>query len=440
MQAESEWASVNQPLAKPSHSPIKAILAASSGNLVEWYDFYTYSFMALYFGSTFFPQGDSTSQLLKTAGIFAAGFLMRPFGGWFFGRMADKQGRRTAMVTSVLMMSLGSLMICLLPGHATLGAWAPLLLLLARMIQGLSVGGEYGSSATYMSEVATPGRRGFYSSFQYVTLIGGQLLSLLVLLVLQWLLSEEAIRAWGWRIPFGIGAGAAIVALWLRRSLEETTTEESRSQSHGGTLAGLLQHKRACLTVCCFTAGGSLIFYTYTSYMQKYLVNTAGLEVTVASQIMTAVLLVYMVIQPIFGALSDQLGRRLCMLLFATWGLIATVPLLFQIGHTTRPVQSFWLILLALLGVSFYTSISGIVKAEMFPLEVRAMGVGFCYAISNAIFGGSAEYVALWLKSVGHESLFFYYVAGMSGLVLVVALWVMPDPDKSGYLRGHGSH
>ncbi len=417
-------------------SPILAIVGASSGNLVEWYDFYTYSFTALYFGPVFFPEGDSTSQLLKTAGIFAVGFLMRPIGGWFFGRMADKQGRRASMIASVLLMSAGSLMISLLPGYASIGVWAPFLLLLARMIQGLSVGGEYGASATYMSEVASSGRRGFYSSFQYVTLIGGQLLSLLVLLLLQNALTLEQLKLWGWRIPFVIGALAAVVALFLRRTLEETTTQSDREHSQAGTLSALRRHKRACCTVFGFTAGGSLMFYTFTTYMQKYLVNSAGFEVTVASRVMTGVLLVYMLLQPALGALSDRIGRRNCMIASSLCGTLTTVPLLYAIGQVADPYSAFGLILLALTGISFYTSISGIVKAEMFPVKVRALGVGFCYALSNAIFGGSAEYMALWLKSRGHESWFFYYVAAMSALVLAIAL-SMPDSRKTSFFHAH---
>jgi MFS family permease len=206
---------------------VVAIVGASSGNLVEWYDFYAYSFTALYFAAAFFPTGDRTTQLLNTAGIFAAGFFMRPLGGWLFGRIADTHGRRNAMMISVLMMCGGSLMIALLPTYASVGATAPALLLVARLVQGLSVGGEYGTAATYMSEVAAPGRRGFYASFQYVTLIGGQLLALLVLVTLQAFLSADEITSWGWRVPFVVGAIAAVVALFLRRSLAETASQES---------------------------------------------------------------------------------------------------------------------------------------------------------------------------------------------------------------------
>jgi MHS family alpha-ketoglutarate permease-like MFS transporter len=414
---------------------VLAIVGASSGNLVEWYDFYAYSFTALYFASAFFPAGDRTTQLLNTAGIFAAGFFMRPLGGWLFGWIADTHGRRTAMMISVLMMCGGSLMIAVLPTYASVGAAAPALLLVARLVQGLSVGGEYGTSATYMSEVAAPGRRGFYASFQYVTLIGGQLLALLVLVTLQAFLSADEIKAWGWRVPFVIGAVAAVIALFLRRSLAETASQESMHNKEAGTLGGLLRHKRAVALVLGFTAGGSLIFYTFTTYMQKYLVNTAGMDTTTASTVMTAVLLVYMLLQPVFGAISDRIGRRNAMICFGTLATLATAPLLGALGHVAGAYAAFGLILSGLAVISFYTSISGLVKAELFPTEVRALGVGLSYAVANALFGGTAEYVALWFKSVGREGWFAWYVTALCALALLAAL-AMPDTRKHGYLEG----
>ncbi len=282
---------------------ILAIVGGSSGNLVEWYDFYVYSFTSLYFASSFFPSEDPTTQLLNTAGIFAAGFLMRPLGGWVFGRIADRQGRRASMIISVLMMCGGSLLISVLPTYASIGALAPLLLLLARLAQGLSVGGEYGTSATYMSEVAISGHRGFYASFQYVTLIGGQLLAVLVLVVMQGFLTDAQLHAWGWRIPFLIGALAAVVAMFLRRSLPETSPDEVRRSKEAGSITELFRHHtKPFLMVLGLTAGGSLVFYTYTTYMQKYLVNTAHMDARTASAVMTAVLVGYMVLQPVFGA------------------------------------------------------------------------------------------------------------------------------------------
>ncbi|MFD2653311.1 MFS family transporter [Brucella rhizosphaerae] len=419
---------------------IYAIVASASGNLVEWYDFYVYSFGALYFASQFFPSEDQTSQLLNAAAIFAAGFLMRPIGGWVFGRVADKLGRRTSMLISVSMMCLGSFAIAILPTYETIGLWAPFLLLVVRLLQGLSVGGEYGTTATYMSEVALAGRRGFFSSFQYVTLIGGQLLAVLVLVILQFFLTSEQLHEWGWRIPFAIGGLAAIVALFLRRTLHETSTEESRASKAAGSFANIWQnHRKAFLVVVGFTAGGSLTFYTFTTYMQKYLVNTAGMNKETASEVMTVALFAFMLMQPLFGYISDKVGRKPMMIAFGGVSVLTTIPLLTLLGSVQSPTMAFVYIAIASAIVSMYTSIGGIVKSELFPAEVRALGVGFSYAIANAIFGGTAEYVALWFKKIGFESGFFWYVTIMMVIVFIVGL-VMPDPRKHGYLQGHDTH
>lgn len=410
-----------------------AIMSASSGNLVEWFDFYVYAFCAIYFAGAFFPASNPTVQLLNTAGVFAAGFLMRPIGGWLFGRIADRLGRKKSLLISVSMMCGGSLMVACLPTYASIGAMAPVLLLVARLIQGLSVGGEYGTTATYMSEVALRGQRGFFSSFQYVTLIGGQLLAVLVIVIMEALLSEAEIRAWGWRIPFVLGAVAAVVALLLRRTLHETQSEADRGDKDAGSLSALFRdHKAAFVTVLGYTAGGSLIFYTFTTYMQKFLVNTVHLPIKTASYVMTGALFLYMCMQPLFGMLSDRIGRRTSMMLFGALGALTTVPILITLQHVTSPWAAFGLIVLALAIVSFYTSISGIVKAEMFPPQVRALGVGLAYAIGNAIFGGSAEYAALGLKSLGHEQLFFWYVTVMMVVAFLVSLRL---PRQARYLH-----
>jgi MFS transporter, MHS family, alpha-ketoglutarate permease len=412
---------------------IWAIVGGSSGNLVEWYDFYVYSFTAIYFASEFFPKGDQTTQLLNTAGVFAAGFLMRPIGSWLFGRIADTRGRRASMMIAVSLMCGGSLLVAVLPTYATLGVAAPALLLFARLLQGLSVGGEYGTSATYMSEVAMHRQRGFLASFQYVTLIGGQLFAVLVLLILQQFLSNAELKAWGWRVPFAIGGVAAVVAFFLRRSLAETTSSAVRRQDGAGTIRGVFRYPRSFITVLGFTAGGSLAFYTFTTYMQKYLVNTAGMNSRTANTVMTAVLFCYMLLQPVFGAISDRLGRRNSMICFGVCMVLLTVPVLSALAHVTDPYAAFGLIILALAGASFYTSISGLVKAELFPMHVRALGVGLSYAIANAAFGGSAEYAALWFKSIGSESTFFWYVTALCGVSLIAAL-SMPDTRVQGHL------
>ncbi|QQX87431.1 MFS transporter [Cupriavidus necator] len=423
--------------AAPSREEVRkriyAIVAASSGNLVEWFDFYVYAFCAIYFAPSFFPKSDPTAQLLNTAGVFAAGFLMRPIGGWLFGTIADRHGRKNSMLISVIMMCAGSLLIACLPTYDSIGNWAPALLLLARLIQGLSVGGEYGTTATYMSEVALRGRRGFFSSFQYVTLIGGQLLAVLVVVILQQLLDEAELKAWGWRIPFVVGAVTAVVALFLRRTLHETSSAATRGSKEAGSVAALFRnHKAAFFTVLGYTAGGSLIFYTFTTYMQKYLVNTAGMSIKTASYVMTGCLFLYMCMQPVFGALSDRIGRRTNMLMFGALGTLCTVPILTALGTVSSPELAFVLIAVALAIVSFYTSISGIVKAEMFPPEVRALGVGLAYAIANAIFGGSAEYVALGMKTLGHETAFYWYVTAMMVIAFFVSLRL---PRQAKYLH-----
>lgn len=395
---------------------IKAIVGGSVGNLVEWYDWYAYAAFAIYFSNSFFPESDLNAQLMNTAGIFFVGFLMRPIGGWMFGSIADKIGRKKAMTLSVLLMSFGSLLIALTPTYETIGILAPALLLVARLLQGLSVGGEYGVSATYLSEMATEDRRGFYSSFQYVTLIGGQLIALGIQLILQKLiLTETQLENWGWRIPFVIGAILSVIALYLRSNLHETEAFENKkdiTDKKKGTIKELLKHPKALLTVIGLTLGGTLAFYTYTTYMQKFLINTVHLTKEQSTLISFLSLFIFACLQPVFGGLSDKIGRRPLLLGFGILGTICTVPLLTALSHTTSMWTAFLLIMAALIIVSGYTSINAIVKAELFPSEVRALGVGLPYALTVAIFGGSAEYVALWLKKMGSEHYFYWYITG----------------------------
>jgi MHS family alpha-ketoglutarate permease-like MFS transporter len=272
-----------------------------------------------------------------------------------------------------------------------------------------------------MSEVSVAHRRGFYASFQYVTLIGGQLVAVSVLLVLQQVLSESEIREWAWRVPFAIGAVLALVVLYLRRTMHETVAPQRRGED-AGTLRGLRKHPRALLIVLGLTAAGSLLFYTFTTYMQKYLVNTAGMDAKTVSFVMTAALFLFMVLQPVFGLLSDRIGRRSCLVLFGGLSMVGVYPLLASLGQVSSPFVAFLLVLSALLVISLYTSISGVFKAELFPMNVRALGVGLSYAVANAIFGGTAEYVALWFRSSGRESGFYVYVTAISAVAFLTAL------------------
>jgi len=414
--------------ARPEARRLKSIFGGSVGNLVEWYDWYVYSAFALYFAPSFFPPASQTAQLLNSAAVFALGFLMRPVGGWLMGRYADRHGRRAALSLSVLLMCAGSLLIALTPSYGTIGVAAPVLLVLARLLQGLSVGGEYGASATYLSEMAGRQLRGFYSSFQYVTLIGGQLIALGVLLVLQRQLSPHALEQWGWRIPFAIGGALAVAALWLRRGLDETASFEAvrseRAMSPAGArrtpMRELLRHRRQIATVVGLTAGGTVAFYTFTTYAQKFLVNTAGFSRAAATQVSALTLLAFMLVQPLVGYLSDRVGRRPVLISFGVLGTLGTVPLLTALGATRTEPRAFALLMAALLAVSGYTAINAVVKAELFPTSIRALGVGLPYAVAVSVFGGTAEYLALWAKSIGHERWFYWYVTACIAASLVV--------------------
>ena len=294
------------------------VVRGSLGNLIEWYDWYVYAAFSIYFASVFFPSANPTAQLLNTAGIFAVGFLMRPLGGWLFGRYADRFGRRAALTLSVTLMGAGSLGIAVLPGYEQIGTLAPVLLVIARLLQGLSLGGEYGTSATYLSEVATPHRRGFYSSFQYVTLTSGQLLALGVQIVLQVFLTPTQMSAWGWRIAFAIGAAAAVTVMWLRRTMDESENfkQAVKTNTERGSLRVLLEYPRECLTVVGLTLGGTIAFYTFTTYMQKFMINTTGLPKEQVAWINFAALVIFVGLQPMLGALSDRIGRRPLLIAF----------------------------------------------------------------------------------------------------------------------------
>lgn len=399
---------------------LRNIVGGSAGNLVEWFDWYAYAAFTLYFAPVFFPSEDPTAQLLSAAAVFAVGFLMRPIGAWIMGVYADRKGRKAGLTLSVTLMCTGSLIIGVTPGYATIGLAAPALLLFARLLQGLSVGGEYGSSATYLSEMAEPHRRGFWSSFQYVTLISGQLIALLLLIVLQNTLSETALASWGWRIPFFVGAGLAVVVFWLRRRLDEThKATEAKDAPKSSAVQLILKHPKEALMVLGLTAGGTLAFYTYTTYLQKFLVNTSGFSKNTATEISAAALFVFMLLQPAVGALSDRVGRRPVMIAFGVLGVLCTVPIMTTLSTVESSFVAFLLALAGLVIVSGYTAINAVVKAELFPAHIRALGVALPYAIANAVFGGTAEYVALWLKGAGVESVFFWYVTGMIGLSLL---------------------
>ncbi len=413
---------------RPSARTIRAIISGSVANLVTWYDWYIYSAFAIYFSASFFPSGSQTVQLLQTAGIFALGFLMRPVGGWILGAFADRYGRRKSMFVAVWLMSFGSLLIAATPSYETIGIYAPVLLLLARLVQGISIGGETGVSTAYLSEMPPPHRRGFYSSFQYATLVGGQILALGTLILLQqFVLNDQQLHAWGWRIPFVIGALLTLITFYLHNHLHETRayqTAKEKGSSETGVWKKLIRHPRAIFIVIGLTLGGTLAFYTYITYMQKYLTNTIGMSKADATMVTFAGLLVFAFVQPLFGGLSDRVGRRPLLIAFGVLGVCCTVPLISAISRSSSNWEVFGLFTIGLLILSAYTSISAAVKAEIFPAEVRAIGVGLPHAVTVALFGGSVEYVALWLKEAGYEEWFYWYITAGIFISLVMFIFM----------------
>ena len=415
---------------------LKAIFIGSIGNLVEYYDFYAYAAFALYFAKSFFPEGDELAQQLNAAVLFAAGFLARPLGGWIFGHMADRHGRRVSLTVSVALMCVGSLVIAVTPTFSTIGVWAAVILAGARVLQGLSLGGEYGTSATYLSEVADEKHRGFYSSFQYVTLIGGQLCAIVVLLVLQgWLLTPLQLRAWGWRIPFAIGGLLAIVAAIMRRNLVETDSfievTKHKAEHRKNSLRELMHYPREVTLVIGLTMGGTAAFYTYTTYMQKFLKLSVHLTDSQTTTVTAGSLIFAMLLQPIYGALSDRIGRKWLLIAFGVCGTLFTIPLLTALRAAHSAMTAFLLIATAWLIVSAYTSINAVDKAELFPAAVRATGVGLPYALTVSIFGGTAESIALWCKKIGHESWFYTYLTACIAVSLLVYVFMRDTKRES---------
>lgn len=417
---------------------IRGIVGASSGNLVEWFDFYIYAVFAMYFQHALTaPNMSSSTQAVYVWGVFAASFFMRPIGSWVFGRIADKHGRKKSMVISISLMAVSSFLFAMLPTYDQVGMAAPFLLLLVRLLQGLSVGGEYGAVATYMSEIALKGKRGFYASFQYVTLSGGQLLASLLGVIILMLMTEQQLMDGGWRIPFVIGGLAAVISLLARRRLEETLSKEDEDKEEAGSLRELFKnHWKTFLLVVGYTSAGSLSFYVITVYSKTY-VTSLGIDGKTVGLMMTAALFVFMLAQPFFGMISDRIGRRAAMLIFSASVALFIYPIMViaMPYFSYSPVIVTILLIFLMMLLSFYTSISGLVKAEMFPPHVRALGVGFSYAIGNALFGGSAPAVALQFKGAGIENLFFIYVIIM---LIICFLCSFALPKQPEYL--HNEH
>ncbi|MBO0680928.1 MFS transporter [Mycolicibacterium sp. S2-37] len=419
-------------------------IRGSSGNLVEWYDVYIYTVFAPYFEAQFFDESEKNSTVYVYA-IFAVTFIMRPVGSWFFGRYADRRGRRAALTFSVSLMALCSAVIALVPSQASIGAAAAVVLILARLVQGFATGGEYGTSATYMSEAATRERRGFFSSFQYVTLVGGHVLAQFTLLVLDAFLTDDQLRSFGWRIGFAIGGVAAVVVFWLRRSMDESLSEEviekakAGEEKDAGSLRVLFTTYRKPLLMCfLITLGGTVAFYTYSVNAPAIVKSTYKGESMTATWINLIGLIFLMLLQPLGGILSDKVGRKPMLVFFGVGGLFYTYVLITFLPETQSPFVSFLLVAVGYVILTGYTSINALVKSELFPAHVRALGVGLGYALANSIFGGTAPLIYQAMKARDQVPLFIGYVTVCIAVSLVVYLFFLKNKASTYLDRERG--
>ncbi|MEU6576585.1 MFS transporter [Streptomyces sp. NPDC046805] len=411
----------------PTKRPVRQLLAASVGNAVEWYDWYAYTFLATYIAAAVFPEsaGNSLVPLLSTFAVFAVGFFMRPVGGLLMGAIADRRGRRTALTVTILLMGGSSLLVGLTPTYTAAGVLGPVVLVLARLLQGLSVGGEFAASTTFLVESARPGRRGLFSSFQYVSTTAGQLVASGIATLLVDTLSDGQMGGWGWRVPFVLGGVLSLVGFWIRQGAQETRSAEQQQAPRPGLLEALRRHPRESLMICGITAGGTIAYYTWTSYLPTYAQLNAGISASDALLAGTLSLAFFGLLQPLGGMLSDRLGRRPVLLFFGLGFALLAVPLLHALDSfvTLLLVQCAGMVLL-----TGFTSISAAVNAEVFPPRVRAAGIGFPYSLTVALFGGTAPYVGTLFKDLGHSGLFPWYVAA---LCLISSLVYLRMPETA---------
>lgn len=408
--------------------PWRQLLSGGVGHTVESHDWYVYTFLAVYFADDFFPKssGDPLTPLLDTFAVFAIAFAARPVGAVVMGAYADRFGRRSALMVTISLMGVGSLLIALTPSYATAGPPAPALLVVARLIQGFSLGGEYGAAVTFLVESGGPRRGALFGSFQYVASSAGQILAGLSTLAAAQL-SGDGMDRWGWRLPFLWGAVLCLAGLVIRRSAEETfrpAPEAGGRLARSGPFAALRHHPRQALLVVGLTTGGTVAFYTWTTFLPAYATVNADADKESAVLAGTVSLIFFGLIQPLGGMFSDRVGDRRMMIAFGTAAAVLTVPLLTALS------SSFWSVLLVQCAGMFiltgYTSVAGALNARLFPRELRGRGIGLPYAGTVALFGGTAPYVGTWLKSIGSSALFPWYVAVLCAVTALTASRLSP--------------
>ncbi|MFI6733738.1 MFS transporter [Nonomuraea sp. NPDC050451] len=411
-------------------SRVRQLMAASIGNVVEWYDWYAYTFLATYFSAQVFPKSEGgLVALLSAYGVFAVGFFMRPLGGLLVGAFADRFGRKAAMTFTIVLMGAGSLLLGVTPTYEAVGLLSPVILTLARLIQGLSVGGEFAAATTFLVESAPPGRRGLYSSFQYVSTTIGQLLASGLAALLASSLVKEDMASYGWRIPFIVGAVISLVGLWIRKGADETSAvaeEIQRGEAKRPKLFEfLVGYPKAAATIVGITIAGTVAYYTWTSFLPIYAQITVKFDAAQSLTVGTISLLFFMVLQPLLGMLSDRIGRKPMLITFGVAFVVLPVPLLSTLGNSFGSLLAVQLIGMLFLGC--FTSISAAVNSELFPTRVRAAGAGFPYSLTVAIFGGTAPLIGTALKDAGNVGVFPYYMSALALISTLVYIFVLKE-------------
>lgn len=406
----------------------RQIVAASIGNAVEWYDWYIYTFLTPIFAAQVFAPGDPVAQVLSAFAVFAVGFFLRPIGGLLIGWAADRWGRKNTLTATILMMGLGSLIIGLTPTYESAGILAPMILVFGRLVAGFSIGGEFAANTTFLVESAPPGRRGFFSSFQYVSTTAGQLVASGVATILAFALTQEQLSGWGWRIGFFIGAVIALVGLIIRVSAEETR-DVHQGTRRPGLFEAILRHPRESLLICGVTIAGTIAYYSWTTYLPTF-AQQNGHPTQQALLISTISLAFFGLIQPVTGALSDRIGRRPLLIAFAAAFVIGIVPALALISSDHGFAGLLIITLIGMVFLSGFTSISAALNAELIPGRVRASGIGFPYSLTVALFGGTAPYMGTWFKQLGNPGLFGWYLAGLCLISLIVYVFLRETAHK----------
>ncbi|MFD4191535.1 MFS transporter [Amycolatopsis thermoflava] len=404
----------------------KAIVAGAVGNTVEWVDWAVYATFAPVFAKQFFTPGNETTALLSTLAVFAVGFVMRPIGGAVLGAYADRHGRKKGLTLTISLMAGASLVIAVCPTYSKIGVLAPIVLLLARLVQGFSAGGEFGSSSAFLIESAASGRRAFAGSWQQVSVGAGALIASLMGTVLNSTLSEPQLQSWGWRVAFGVAGLLGLVGLWLRRSVHETEAfTRIKERPRGNPLVAMFRdHPKAALRVAGVTIAGTLIYYVWVTYMPTYAHLATGIPLRQALLANTLAIVVFLILLPFGGLLSDRIGRKPTMAAFAAGFLLFSWPAFHFLA------ADFWtLLLIEIVGMVLivgYSANCAVIMAEQFPPEVRTTGIGLPYALAVAVFGGTAPYVTTWMNAEGFGHLVWLYVA-IAAVIGLAVYTTMPE-------------